>query len=231
MYRKCRFGVYVFVFLFSLCCLSCGGSQADSSNADDEDYLASIVGEVDASAELDEEDEPEVKAYAGSTELTVNLRVINEKNKKGSFKVLDAAGKVVVEKGKLGESFEIEQGAYTIEFKSRLVFGDPVYRVEDVAVESKEMTLDETFPAGQLTLHTYRKNPRGKCKTVSFTVKSEKFESEGKELPGKGKTCKPIVLEAGSYELLLNISKKKVQPVKIQVNPEQVSSAAVKLER
>ncbi|MCP4679988.1 MAG: hypothetical protein GY854_31750 [Deltaproteobacteria bacterium] len=231
MCRKYQFGVCVSAFLFSLCCLSCGGSQADPGHADDEDYLASIVGEVDAGAEPDEEDAPGEKAYTGSTELTVNLRVVNDKNKKGSFKVLDAEGKVVVEKGKLGESFEIEQGAYTIEFKSRLVFGDPVYRVEDVAVEGKEMTLDETFPAGQLTLHTYRKNPKGKCKAVSFSVKSEKFESEGKELPGKGKTCKPIILEAGSYELLLNISKKKVQPVKIQVNHEQVSSAAVKLER
>jgi len=231
MYGKCRLGVYVFAFLFSLCCLSCGGSQADPGNADDEDYLASIVGDVDAGAELEEEAAPGEKAYTGSTELTVNLRVVNDKNKKGSFKVIDAEGKVVVEKGKLGEPFEIDQGVYTIEFKSALVFGDPVYRVEDVAVEGKEMTLDETFPAGQLTLHTYRKNPKGKCKAVSFTVKSEKFETEGKKLPGKGRTCKPIVLEAGSYELLLDISKKKVQPVKIQVNPEQVSSAAVKLER
>jgi hypothetical protein len=95
-------------------------------------------------------------------------------------------------------------------------------------VEGKEMTVDETFPAGQITLHTYRKNPSEKCKAVSFSVK---LVTEERDLPGKGKTCKPIILEAGSYEVLFDISKKKVQPVKMQINSGQVSTASIKLER
>jgi hypothetical protein len=62
---------------------------------------------------------------------------------------------------------------------------------------------------------------------VTFSVKSETL---GKELPGKGKTCQPVILQTGSYEILLDISKKKVQPVAAKVNAEQVATAPVKLE-
>lgn len=229
MYNIRLFGLLMLASLLALGSITCGGSQEGPKSADDEeDLVTSLIGEVDESEFEEDKEEPAEEAYAGPTTITVNLKVINDKNPEGSFKLLDADEKVVVEEGKLGESFELKQGVYSLEFKSPLVFGDPVYHVKDVTVEGKEMSVDKTFPAGQITLHTYRKNPGDKCKAVPFSVK---FETEDKDLPGKGKTCKPITLEIGSYELLLDISKKKVQPVKIQVSAEQVSTASVKLER
>ena len=217
-----------FVVLISI---GCGGSQETPETADDvteDDIYDSIVGDVDESELEIEDDEPEEDAYTGPTQLTVNLKVINEKNPEGSFKLLDASGRAVLENGKLGEPMEVLQGEYEIEFKSPLVFGEPVFSVKNVDVTGEKMEISEVFPAGQITLHTYKKRPNEKCKSVPFSVK---FETGDKELPGKGKTCKPIVLEIGSYELLLDVSKKVVQPVKIQVTKEQVSTASVQLEK
>lgn len=212
--------------------ISCGKSAPPPKTSEnDDDYLEDIVGEVDES-EVDEaageEEKPAEEAYKGRTKLTVNLRVVNSKNPKGSFKLMDSNGKVVVEKGKLGETLDVDQGSYTLEFKTPLVFDEPVYKVENVKVEGPEMTIDESFPAGEIKLETYRGKPGGNCKSVSFSVRNQ---TEERDLKGKGKTCKPIILEAGSYELLLDIGKNKVQPVSLKVDREQVSSAAIELEK
>ncbi len=209
---------------------SCGSSSPqpkDGQDTDEEfDLVGSIVGDVEPE-EIEEEEEALSEDYTGPTALTVNLKVVNDKNPKGSFRLLDAAGKAIIENGKLGEPNELNQGTYTVEFKSPLVHGDPTFVVEDVQVAGKKMEITEVFPAGQITLHSFRGKNQGRCVPVTFSVKSETLE---KDLPGKAKTCKPVILEAGSYELLFDISKKKVQPVKMQVNAEQVSTAPVKLE-
>jgi hypothetical protein len=216
--------------LFALTHFSCGGSEAQSRTAeDDEDYIEDIIGEVDEQAELQSEtDDREEDAYKGSTKLTVNLRVVNSKNPRALFKLMRSDGKVIVDDGKLGKSFDVDQGVYTLEFKTPLVFNEPVYRVEEVRVAGKEMNVDESFPAGEITLDTYRGKQGSKCKSVTFSVRNETKEED---LPGKGKTCKPIILEAGSYELLLDISKNKVQPVQIKIDREQVSRASIELEK
>ncbi|MCP4600995.1 MAG: hypothetical protein GY847_10800 [Proteobacteria bacterium] len=219
--------ILVLGMLFTLTISACGSSQSGAEDQEEDiDLIGSIVGEVEIE-EIDTEESGEA-AYTGPTSLTVNLKVINKKNPKGSYRLLKADGTVVVEKGKLGEAIELNQEVYSVEFTSPLVFSNPTYTVNEVEVAGKEMTLDEVFPAGQITLHTYRGKQQNRCVPVAFTVKSETLE---KDLPGKGKTCKPIILEAGTYEVLLNISKKKVQPVSMRVNSEQVSSAQIKLEK
>ncbi len=216
-------------FLLGVAFSACGASQPQPEAEDDgQDLISSIVGNVDTEGHVDDDGDPVGEAYQGPTALTINLKVVNDKNPKGSFRLLNSDGSAIIEKGKLGEVTELSQGVYTIEFKSPLVFGDTTYVVEDVEVAGKKMELTKVFPAGQITLHTYKGSNTNRCVPVAFEVKSK---TEEKNLPGKGKTCQPLVLNAGTYEVLLNISKKKVQPVALQVNAEQVSSAKVKLDK
>jgi len=218
----------LFLFLAALC-LRCGSAQPPPEEQDDGvDLVSSIVGEVDTEGHVDDEGDPVGEEYKGPTALTVNLKVINDKKPKGSFRLVSSDGTVITENGKLGEVTELNQGVYTFEFKSPSVFGDSTYVVEDVEVQGKKMELNKVFPAGQITLHTYRGSNTNRCVPVTFEVRSK---TEEKNLPGKGKTCQPLILDAGSYEILLNLSKKKVQPVALQVNSEQVSSAKVKLDK
>ena len=92
----------------------------------------------------------------------------------------------------------------------------------------EKMTLDEIFPAGQITLNTYRGKNVKRCVATSFTVHSKTKE---KDVPGKGKTCKPLILETGHYEIQLVLSKKNYQPVEMRINREQVQTSNVKLEK
>lgn len=235
--RKSSIAIHTVVIIVACAAWACGGSApppeapAQDEEVTDDDLIGSIVGDVEVTEE-DVAEETMPGEYGGPTSLTVNLKVINDKNPEGSFRLLDMEGKPVIDGGKLGDTVLVDQGAYTLEFKSPLVFGDPVYLVENVDVTGESMTLDEVFPAGQVTLHTYRKNPGGKCIPTKFTVHNESpEEGEAKDLPGKGTTCEPLILETGAYEVLLLISKKKAQPVKMRINREQVSTAPVKLER
>ncbi|MCP4678217.1 MAG: hypothetical protein GY854_22430 [Deltaproteobacteria bacterium] len=222
----------VFIVLVAVWMTACGSSQPPPPNQDtgeeDFDLVGSIVGDVEPE-EIDEEGDEVGEGYTGPTSLTVNLKIVNDKNPEGTFKLTAADGSVITENGKVGEVTELNQGVYSIEFKSPVVFGEATHVVEDVQVAGKKMTVSEVFPAGQITLHTYRGKKPDKCVPTSFSVKSK--AEDGKMLPGKGKTCEPLVLRAGAYEVLLDISKKKVQPVEMLLNSEEVRSAQVKLEK
>jgi hypothetical protein len=219
--------------LFALAVAACGGSapppQDQKGEDEDVDVIGSIVGDVEVDpADLEEEDDGEI--YTGPTKVTVNLKVVTETNPEGTFTLMDTAGNKPVENGVFGQEYEINQGLYSIEFKTPTVFGEPVYNTE-IEVAGKKQEIKEVFPAGQLTLHTYKgKNPNGPCKSVTFSVQNVGGD-EPVDVPGKGETCEPVILETGSYEILLDISKKKVQPVKAMVNAEQISTAPVKLEK
>ena len=217
------------LFAFSiLATAGCGGSTPPPKDAEDEEFdlVASIVGDVDpVEAEAETTSAPEV--YTGPVSATINLRVINEKSPRGTFKLTNAEGNVVIEKEKIGATVELSPGVYSIEFHTPDVFGKPAYVVEDIEIEGKEMAVDNIFPAGQITLHTFRGQAKGRCIAVPFTVKSETL---GEKLKGKGKTCEPLVLETGAYEVLMNVSSKKTQPVSLKINREQVSEVAIKLE-
>jgi hypothetical protein len=212
--------------------IGCGGApepapQTPADQEEDVDLIGSIVGDVEVDPEDLEDDTPDAD-YTGPTKLTLNLKVVNNLNPEGSYKLTDTTGQVIIDAGKFGEEVELNQGLYSAEFTSPAVHGEFVYKKE-IEVAGKESKLTETMPVGQVTLHTYKgKNPKARCQPVSFSVKSETL---GKELPGKGKTCEPLIVEAGSYEVLLDISKKKVQPVKMQINAESVTTAPVKLEK
>jgi hypothetical protein len=219
--------------LFSLAVAACGGSTPppeDQKGDEDVDVIGSIVGDVEVDPEDMEEMEDEGEVYTGPTKLTVNLKVVTELNPEGSFSLMDTTGTKVVENGVFGQEYEVNQGLYSAEFKTPAVFSEPVYTVE-IEVAGKKQEVKEVFPAGQLTLHTYKgKNPKSACKTVTFSVQNVGGDKPV-DLPGKGKTCEPVILETGSYEILLDISKKKVQPVKAMVNAEQIGTAPVKLEK
>ena len=135
---------------------------------------------------------------------------------------------MIIENGTLGDTVEINQGTYTLEFRSPEVFGEPVYAVE-LDVVGKEMTVNEIFPAGQITLHTYRGRAEGRCVTTSFTLFNIE-EEEPVQVGKKGKTCNPLIVETGHYEVRLHLSKKKYQPVEMRINREQVQTSKVKLE-
>lgn len=212
--------------------LGCGGAaepppQTAPGAEEDVDLIGSLVGDVEVDPEDLKEEDGE-GTYTGPTKLTLNVKVVNNENPEGSFSLTATTGQVVVENGQFGAMIELNQGLYTAEFRSPLVFGDYVY-TKEIDVSGPEATLTEVFPVGQVTLHTYRgNNAKGRCQEVAFTVRSETL---AQDLPGKGKTCVPLIVEAGTYEVLLDISKTKVQPVKMQINAESVTTAPVKLEK
>jgi hypothetical protein len=218
--------VAVSALIFTAC-----GPEPPPKDAEDEDVdlIGSIVGEVEVEEEdLEAVEEPD-EVYTGPTKATINLRVVNETNPEGSYTLTDTTGAKIIENGEFGKEIEINQGLYQAAFKSPLVLGDPVYETE-IEVAGRKQEIKEVFPAGQLTLHTYKKDPKGPCKAVTFSVRNTSG-NEPVDVPGKGKTCKPVILQTGSYEILLDISKKKVQPVAAKVNAEQVATAPVKLEK
>ncbi len=225
------FFVCLLAFFLAVSNIACGGAEPAPQTADDEDYdpIAALVGDVEVEEEDEEgDDESAEGAYTGPTKLTVNLKVINEKNPEGSYRLLDSSGAEIIKNGKLGEEVELNQGIYSIEFETALVFGKPKYLVENVEVEGEKMALDEIFPAGQITLNTYRGKNVKRCVATTFTVHSKTKE---KDIPGKGKTCKPLILETGHYEIQLVLSKKKYQPIEMRINREQVQTSNVKLEK
>ena len=211
----------------------CGGSDPKVQNpedADDYDPIAAIVGDVEIDeADLeDEEVAPEAEAYTGPTKVTINLKVVNNENPKGSFKLMDSSGAAIIENGTLGDTVDLNQGSYTLEFRSALVFGDAVHAV-DLDVAGKEMTVNEIFPAGQITLNTYRGKAVNRCVPTPFTLFNI-ADDEPVQVGEKGKTCKPLVIETGHYEVRLQVSKKEYQPVDMRINREQVQTSNVKLE-
>jgi hypothetical protein len=218
---------------------ACGSSAPKPQTADDDESLASILceqgedcaaldGKAEGVTEETHKAAPLVETYTGPTSLTINLKVVDRKNPEGSYRLLKADNTAVVENGKFGEAVEVPQGTYNIEFKTKVVFGEPTYTAEDIEVVGKQWKVDEIFPAGETLLHTYMKKKDGPCVKKVFTVKSETLN---KELPGKGKTCEPLVLETGRYEVLLDMGKKAgktiVKPVSLMVNAEQKQTAPI----
>jgi len=208
---------------------ACGGKGPPPTA--DVDPVEAMLG--DTVIEPVVEDEPTDTAgggaaYTGPTKVTVNLRVVNDKNPKGSYRLLGSDGTALVENGVFGQEIELNQGAYTIEYKTPLVFGNPVYLTDVIDVVGEKMAIDNVFPAGQITLHTFRGKAEGKCVPIPFTV----YDLENaKDVTGKGKTCAPLVLETGHYEVRLAVGKNKIQPVEMRINREQVQSSKVQLEK
>jgi hypothetical protein len=240
--RRSLRSLVIIIFWGPVIC-ECGSSQPPpqaSQQEEDFDLVGSIVGDVEVEQEGDEQ---AVEEYKGPTSFTVNLRVVNDKNPEGSFRLIDAEGKIIIDKGKLGEPKELNQGTYSLEFISPLVFNSPTYLVENINISGKEMTHDETFPAGQITIFTFYPKKPDKCVPVPFKARDissagrkqlngeRDSKPEGDELAGEGNTCQPVILEAGNYELDLKVSKNKIQPVRITVNSEQVSQARIELEK
>ncbi|HUT77920.1 MAG TPA: hypothetical protein VM285_09555 [Polyangia bacterium] len=224
-----RIGLRLSVAIIALSFAACGGSAPDPKNQEDEelDVIGSIVGDVEIDQSLVESPAEQAAAYTGPTTLTVNLKVVDERNPEGSYTLKDAEGKVVIDKGAFGKPQQVNQGAYSVEFSTPLVFGKPLYTVESLQVAGPEQTVDEVFPAGRITLNTYRGATFKKCTPLPFTV----VRKEGEEaVAGTGKTCAPLVIQAGHYELRLQLTKKKYQPVEIRVNKEQMSESPIKIE-
>ena len=138
MYKERLFTTASAIIVLAWVASSCGGASTPPKSSGEEadgEYLSDIVGDVEES-EIQEAhtDQKVEQAYSGPTELTVELKVVNELNPEGSFKVIDADGNTVKESGALGEPFELAQGTYSIEYTSPLVFGKSTYLVEDVQV-------------------------------------------------------------------------------------------------
>jgi hypothetical protein len=207
---------------------ACGGKAPPPQ--DDVDPVAAMLGDTQLTTVVEDTagDTSAVAAYTGPTKLTVNLKVVNDKNPKGSYRLLGSDGTALVENGVFGQEIDINQGSYTIEYKSPLVFGDPIYLTDITEVVGEKMTIDNIFPAGQITLHTFQGKAEGKCVPVTFTVHD--LENV-KDLPGKGKTCTPLILETGHYEVRLSVGKNKIKPVEMRINREQVQTSKVQLEK
>jgi hypothetical protein len=220
----------IIVLLGSVAALAaaCGGKAPPPQ--DDVDPVAAALGDTVLEPVTEDEvsagDAP--AAYTGPTKATDNLRVVNEKNPKGTYRMLGSDGTAVVENGTFGQELELNQGQYTIEYKSPLVFGEPLYLTDVIDVAGQTQQIDSIFPAGQITLHTFRGKAEGKCVPVPFTVH---YLENAKDLPGKGKTCAPLILQTGHYEVRLAVGKNKVQPVEMRINREQVQSSKVQLEK
>ena len=228
MTRSNILGVLAMIGIAVAISAACGGKAPPPQ--DDVDPVALALGDTVVTPVVEDEPAatPTGAAYTGPTKLTINLKVINDKNPKGAYRLLGSDGTALVENGVFGQEIEINQGQYTIEYKSPLVFGDPIYLTDVTDVVGEKQVIDNVFPAGQITLHTFRGTAEGKCVPTAFTV----FDLENnKELTGKGKTCAPLVLETGHYEVRLSIGKNKIQPVEMRINREQVQTSKVKLEK
>ena len=228
MNRLKTLGVIALLGSVAALAVACGGKVPPPQ--DDVDPVAAALGDTVLEPVTEDEvatgDAP--AAHTGPTKVTVNLRVVNEKNPKGTYRMLGSDGTAVVENGTFGQELELNQGQYTIEYKTPLVFGDPVYLTDVVDVAGPTQQIDSIFPAGQITLHTFQGKAEGKCVPVPFTV----YDLENaKDLTGKGKTCAPLILETGHYEVRLAVSKNTVQPVEMRINREQVQTSKVKLEK
>jgi hypothetical protein len=224
-----RSGMRVCAAVVVLSLAACGGPAPDPQGQEDAelDVIGSIIGEVEVDPAAAESPAEQAAAYTGPTTLTINLKVVDQRNPAGSYTLKDAEGKVVIDKGEFGKAQQVNQGAYTLEFSTPLVFGKPLYTVADLTVAGAEQTVDEVFPAGRITLNTYRGATFKKCTPLPFTV----VRKEGEEaVPGTGKTCAPLVIQAGHYEVRLQLNKKKYQPVEIRVNKEQMSESPIKIE-
>jgi hypothetical protein len=206
---------------------ACGG-KAPPPQAD-VDPVAAMLGDTPLTPVVDEQPTATTAAaYTGPTKVTINLKVVNDKNPKGSYRLLGSDGTAVVQNGVFGQEIQVNQGSYTVEYKAPLVFGDPVYLTDVVEVVGETMVIDNVFPAGQITLHTFRGKAEGKCVPMPFTV----YDLENaKDVAGKGKTCAPLILETGHYEVRLNVGKNKIQPVEMRINREQVQTSKVQLEK
>lgn len=228
MTRSNTLGIIALVGSIAALAAACGGKVPPPQ--DDVDPVAAALGdtvlEPVTEDEISDGDAP--AAYTGPTKVTVNLRVVNEKNPKGTYRMLGSDGTAVVENGTFGQELELNQGQYTIEYKSPLVFGEPLYLTDVIDVAGQTQQIDSIFPAGQITLHTFQGKAEGKCVPVPFTVHDLE---NAKDLPGKGKTCAPLVLQTGHYEVRLAVGKNKVQPVEMRINREQVQTSKVQLEK
>jgi hypothetical protein len=229
MTRRNAFEIIAMVGLVAAFSTACGG-KGPPPQTDDVDPVAAALGDTVIAPVV--EDEPTSTAaapsYSGPTKLTITLRVVNDKNPKGTYRLLGSDGSALVENGVFGQEIEINQGQYTIEYKSPLVFGDPIYLTDVIAVAGEKMVVDNVFPAGEITLHTFRGKAEGKCVPVPFTV----YDLENaKDVAGKGKTCAPLVLQTGHYEVRLSVGKNQIQPVEMRINREQVQTSKVQLEK
>jgi hypothetical protein len=228
----CRqsFGIFATLGLVAALSTACGG-KGPPPQTDDVDPVAAALGDtVLEQVAVDDQAAGTAAApsYTGPCKLTVNLAVVNDKNPKGSYRLLGSDGTALVENGVFGQEIEINQGQYTVEYKSPLVFGGPLYLTDVVPVAGEKQTIDNIFPAGQITLHTFRGKAEGKCVPVPFTV----YDLENaKDVPGKGKTCAPLILETGHYEVRLEVGKNQIQPVEMRINREQVQTSKVQLEK
>jgi hypothetical protein len=209
--------------------VACGG-KAPPPQTDDVDPVEAMLGDTVVEPVVEDEGEGAAggSAYTGPTKVTINLRVVNEKNPKGTYRLLGSDGAALVENGVFGQEIEINQGQYTIEYKSPLVFGDPAYLTDVTDIVGERMTIDNIFPAGQITLHTFQGKAEGKCVPTPFTVHDLE---NAQDVPGKGKTCAPLILQTGHYEVRLAVGKNKVQPVEMRINREQVQTSKVQLEK
>jgi hypothetical protein len=229
MTRRNALEIIAMVGLVAAFSTACGG-KGPPPQTDDVDPVAAALGDTVIAPVV--EDEPTSTAaapsYSGPTKLTITLRVVNDKNPKGTYRLLGSDGSALVENGVFGQEIEINQGQYTIEYKSPLVFGDPIYLTDVIAVAGEKMVVDNVFPAGEITLHTFRGKAEGKCVPVPFTV----YDLENaKDVAGKGKTCAPLVLQTGHYEVRLSVGKNQIQPVEMRINREQVQTSKVQLEK
>jgi hypothetical protein len=204
--------------LFTIVGLGCGGGQDKTLKdriLEEEDDGSSLVDAVvgDVAAEPIEEDETEQPSDAvgeaptapvGDTiegnqgALVITMKIPFEgKQVSGYYNVKTASEspEIVKEKVPTGEEVRLDPGTYDIELFTDDVVGYGKQDMRDVEIpRGRRITRPITLKVGELTLI----NGAGKgCRKAALKIKRKGATDW---IPGKFKTCVPMLLPSGDYE-------------------------------
>jgi hypothetical protein len=203
--------------VLALAALGCGGSQDKTmkdrlleEEDDGSSVLDSIVGDVDADPIEDEQSEKPSDAVAEAPTapvgdviegnqgaLVITMKTPFEDHKvTGYYNVKTATDDpdIVREKVPTGEEIRLDPGVYDIELFTDDVVGYGSQQMQGVEIPSgRRISRPITLKVGELTLINGVKG----CRKAALKIKRKGATDW---IPGKFKTCIPMLLPSGDYE-------------------------------
>ena len=218
------------VLAIALLAFGCGGPQEktlkDRVLEEDDDgasLVDSLVGDVDPVEEEDTDEEqpaevadtpdvPDEDIIEGPQGAFLPTVLVQNEEVDATFtvKTAEASPEIVVEDAAAGSEVRLDPGLCHIEFETDAVAGSPTLTLRDVEIPSgRRIRREVKYKVGQITLVT-----GGRCVKKPIRIRPTGATDW---LPGKFKTCVPIVLQAGNYEAQMGAGKRGIPISGIQV--------------